>query len=218
MTKRKEERKKEKRRKLTIKNRPPPSSRNINPILHHRRENIIKIPLIIIGPPQIPQDRLQTLQLALKRLRETKLRDLNVRHAGEEVLGDFAQELAHARGSVVQPVGARVGGRACWEAVWCDLFGACAFRVAWVGGVAGAVGEVLDAVCEVGRVRVDGEKVAAACDEGFFVFRQGGQKVAESVFEDLRVVAVVPLWWVNDVSVIFADGTQSERKHIPDRC
>ena len=71
--------------------------------------------------------------------------------------------------------------------------GAGAFGETWGGRVADAGVEVFDAEGVVGGVGVDGEEVAGAFDEVFFVFGEGGEDVAEGVFEGLGVVAVVPL-------------------------
>ena len=95
--------------------------------------------------------------------------------------------------SIVKPARARVGCRTRREAIWRCLRGAGAFGEAGRGGVADAGVEVFDAEGVVGGVGVDGEEVAGAFDEVFFVLREGGEDVAESVFEGLRVVAVVPL-------------------------
>lgn len=61
-------------------------------------------------------------------------------------------------------------------------------------GVADAGVEVFDAEGVVGGVGVDGEEVAGAGDEGFFIVGEGWEDVAQGVFEHLGVVAVVPLW------------------------
>jgi hypothetical protein len=108
---------------LTVENRPPPSPSNINPIINNRRQNIIQVPLIIVTPPQIPQNRLQTRELRLKRLRETKLRHLNIRHTGEQIFRDLAQELADSGGIVVEPVGPWVRRGTYRKAVGCRLRG-----------------------------------------------------------------------------------------------
>jgi hypothetical protein len=179
--------------KLTVKDRPPPSPSNINPIIHNRRQDIIQITLIIIRPPQIPQYSLQTRKLRLKRLREPKLRNLDIRHAREQILRDLPQEPADALGRVVQPAGARVGCGTRWEAIWSGLRAAGAFGEAWRGGVADAGVEVVDAVGVVGGVGVNGEEVAGAFDEVFFGLGEGWEDVAQGVFQGLGVVAVVPL-------------------------
>ena len=179
--------------KLTVEDRPAPSPGNINTIVHNRSKDIVQITLVVIRPPQIPQDSLQTRELRLERLREAKLSDLDIRHAREQIFSDLAQEPADALRGVVEPACARVGRGTRWEAIWCGLRGARAFGEAWRGGVADAVVEVFDTVGVVGGVGVDGEEVAGAFDEVLFVLGEGGEDVAEGVFEGLRVVAVVPL-------------------------
>lgn len=179
--------------KLTVKDRPPPSPSNINPIIVYRSKDIVEVALVVIRPPQIPQNRLQARELRLERLRETKLRNLDIRHGWEQILRNRAQEPPHALGGVVEPAGAWVGCGTCWEAIGSCLGRAGAFGEAWRGGVADAGVEVVDAEGVVGGVGVDGEEVAGAFDEVFLVLRYGGEDVAEGVFEGLGVVAVVPL-------------------------
>lgn len=181
------------KKELTVKDRPPPSPSDINPIINNRRKDIIQITLIIIRPPQIPQNRLQTRELRLKRLREAKFRHLDIRHGWEQILRDLAQEPANALRGVVEPAGAWVGCGTRWEAIWGGLRRAGAFGEAGRGGVADAGVEVVDAEGVVGGVGVDGEEVAGAFDEVFLVLREGWQDVTEGVFQGLGVVAVVPL-------------------------
>ena len=178
---------------LTVKDRPTPSTSNINTIIHNCSKNIVQIALVIIRPPQIPQNSLQARKLRLKRLREAKLSNLNIRHRREQILRNLPQEPTNALGRIVEPARARVGCRTRWEAIRRSLRGAGAFGEAWRGGVADAGVEVFDAEGVVGGVGVDGEEVAGAFDEVFFVFGEGGEDVAEGVFEGLGVVAVVPL-------------------------
>jgi hypothetical protein len=73
------------------------------------------------------------------------------------------------------------------------LRGAGAFGEAGRGGVGDAGVEVVDAEGVVGGVGIDGEEVAGAFDEVFFGLGEGGEDVAEGVFEGLGIVAVVPL-------------------------
>lgn len=178
---------------LTVENRPPPSARHINPIIYNRRQDIIQIPLIVITPPQIPQDRLQTRELRLKRLREPKLRHLDIRHTREQVLGDLAQELADSRGIIVEPVGSWVRRRTYRKPVWGYIRRADAFRVAGGGGIADACFGVFEAVDVVGSIRVYRKEIRTAPDHVFFLLGQGREVIAEGVFEGLGIVAVVPL-------------------------
>lgn len=178
---------------LTVEDRPTPSTSNIHTIIHNRSKDVVKVALVVVRPPQIPQNSLQARELRLKRLREAKLSNLNIRHRREQILRDLPQKPANALGCVVQPARARVGCRTRWEAIWCSLRGAGAFGETWCGGVADAGVEVFDAEGVVGGVGVDGEEVAGAFDEVFFVLGEGWEDVAECVFEGLGVVAVVPL-------------------------
>lgn len=179
--------------KLTVKDRPAPSTSNINTIIHNRSKDVVQVALVVVRPPQIPQNSLQARELRLERLREAKLRDLNIRHGREQILRNLPQKLPNALGCIIQPARTRVGCRTRWEAIWRRLRGAGAFGEAWRGGVADAGVEVFDAEGVVGGVGVDGEEVAGAFDEVFFVLGQGWEDVAEGVFEGLGVVAVVPL-------------------------
>lgn len=149
--------------------------------------------MIVVRSSQVPQNRLQSRELRLERFCETELGDLDIRHSREQILRDLAQELADTRWGIVKPVRTRVGCWAHWEAVWRGLCGGSTLWEARVGGVANAVIEVFDARGEVRGIRVDGEEVARALDQLFLFFSQGGENVAESVFKDLWVVAVVPL-------------------------
>jgi len=181
------------RAQLTVKDRPPPSACYVNTVVHDRSEDVVQIPLIIIRPPQIPKYSLQTREFRFKGLRKTKFRNLDVRHTGEEILCNLAQEFADTSGSVVEPVGSWVRRRTDGEAFWRFICRAYAFWIARGGGVADAFLRVFEAVDVVGCVRVDGEEVAGACDHVFLFLCEDGEDVAEGVFEDLRVVAVVPL-------------------------
>ena len=149
--------------------------------------------MIVVRSSQVPQDRLQGRELGLEGFRETELGNLNIRHSREQILGDLAQELADTCWCIVKPVRTWIG---CWadrEAVWRSLCGGSTLWEARVGRVANAVIEVFDAGGEVGGVRVNGEEVAGTLDQVLFFFGQGRKNVAESVFEDLWVVAVIPL-------------------------
>lgn len=178
---------------LTVKDRPTPSTSNINTIIHNRSKDVVQVTLVVVRSSQIPQDSLQARELRLERLRETKLSDLNIRHGWEKVFRDLPQKPANALRCIVQPARSWVGRRTRREAIWRGLRGTGAFGEAWRGGVADAGVEVFDAEGVVGGVGVDGEEVAGAFDEVFFVLGQGREDVAEGVFEGLGVVAVVPL-------------------------
>jgi hypothetical protein len=170
-------------KRLTVENRPPPSPSNINPIIHNRRQNIIQIPLIIIRPSQIPQDRLQTRELALKRLRKPKLRHLDVRHAREQLFRNLAQELADPRGIVVQPVGAWIRRGAHGKAVGGFVRRADAFGVVGSGGVGCAGLGIGEAVDVVGGIWIDGKKITRTSNHVFFGLGEGREDVgAEGVF------------------------------------
>lgn len=179
--------------KLTVKDRPAPSTSNIDTVIHNRSQDIVKVALVVVRSPQIPQDRLQARELRLERLREAELSDLDIWHGREQVLSDLAQEPANALGGVVEPARAWVGCRTRREAIWSRLRRAGALGESWRGRVAHAVVEVFDAEGVVGGVRVDGEEVAGAFNEVFLVLGERWEDVAEGVFEGLGVVAVVPL-------------------------
>ena len=158
-----------------------------------RSKDVVKVTLVVVRAPQIPQDRLQARKLRLERLREAELSNLDIWHGREQILCDLGQESANALRRVVKTARARVGCRTRWEAIWSCLRGAGAFGEAWRGGVADAGVEVFDAEGVVGGVGIDCEEDAGALDEVFFVLREGWEDVAEGVFERLGVVAVVPL-------------------------
>jgi len=181
------------KKELTVKDRPPPSPSNINPIIVNRSKDIVEVALVVVRPSQIPQNRLQARELRLKRLREAKLRDLDIRHGREQILRDRAQEPPHTLWGIVEPARAWVGRGTCREAIGSCLRGAGAFGEAGRGGVGDAGVEVVDAEGVVGGVGIDGEEVAGAFDQILLVLGEGWEDVAEGVLKGLWVVAVVPL-------------------------
>jgi len=74
----------------TVKDRPTPGTSDIDTIVHNRGKNVVKVALVVVCSPQIPQNSLQARELRLEWLCESELGDLNVRHAREQVLRDRA--------------------------------------------------------------------------------------------------------------------------------
>lgn len=179
--------------RLTIEDRPTPGTSHINTIIHNRRKNVVQVALVVVRSSKIPENRLQAREFRLEWLSKAEFRDLDVRHAREQVLGDLAEEPTYTCRRIVKPTCTRVRCRSYWEAVWCRLGRAGAFRETWVRTIAYASVEVFDAVGKVGCVRIDGEEVARTCYQVFLVLSQSGEYIAESVFEDLRIVTVIPL-------------------------
>jgi hypothetical protein len=172
---------------------PSPRARDINPVDVDSQQNIIQVLLQIIRAPQIPQRRSQRPPLRLKRLREPKLANHDVRNTREQLRSDVLQEASHTRRRAVQPAHRRIRCRSNREPTRSQTRTARAIRKRGVAPIAHAgVEAAVDFEGEERAVRVDGVEVAGALDQVFLGLGQVGQEVAERALQRRRVVAVCP--------------------------
>jgi hypothetical protein len=98
-----------------IKDSPAPRPSHINLIIVYRREDIIKITLVVVRAAQIPQYGVLIRELAFKGLREPEFRHHDVRDRGEQLRREHFEKLADPGRRRVQPAYAWVAGGAGGE-------------------------------------------------------------------------------------------------------